>query len=79
VPFDEATKEMYKKDKRLNPKSIDKGKNPTNVWEIEAKWQFDRKGWPSNAKAGRSHELTLYFLMRFPVASEITTRQQPYD
>ena len=34
VPFDEATKQMYKKDKRLNPESIDKGKNPTNVWEI---------------------------------------------
>ena len=34
VPFDEATKEMYKKDKRLNPESIEKGKNPTNVWEI---------------------------------------------
>jgi hypothetical protein len=25
---------MYKKDKRLNPESIEKGKNPTNVWEI---------------------------------------------
>lgn len=35
IPFDEATKELYKKDKRLNPESIDKGKNPTNVWEIE--------------------------------------------
>jgi site-specific DNA-methyltransferase (adenine-specific) len=34
TPFDEATKELYKKDKRLNPESIDKGKNPTNVWEI---------------------------------------------
>jgi len=34
VPFDEETKTMYKKDKRLNPKSIEKGKNPTNVWEI---------------------------------------------
>ena len=34
MPFDEATKELYKKDKRLNPASIDKGKNPTNVWEI---------------------------------------------
>jgi len=34
VPFDEATKKMYKKDKRLNPESIEKGKNPTNVWEI---------------------------------------------
>jgi len=34
VPFDEATKELYKKDKRLRHDSIDKGKNPTNVWEI---------------------------------------------
>jgi site-specific DNA-methyltransferase (adenine-specific) len=34
IPFDEATKELYKKDKRLNPDSVDKGKNPTNVWEI---------------------------------------------
>lgn len=34
VPFDEATKAAYKKDKRLRPESIDKGKNPTNVWEI---------------------------------------------
>jgi site-specific DNA-methyltransferase (adenine-specific) len=35
VPFDEKTKILYKKDKRLNPKSIDQGKNPTNVWTIE--------------------------------------------
>ena len=35
VPFDEKTKELYKRDKRLNPESIDKGKNPTNVWEIK--------------------------------------------
>lgn len=34
VPYDEKTKELYKKDKRLNPESVDKGKNPTNVWEI---------------------------------------------
>jgi len=34
VPFDDETKELYKKDKRLNPDSIEKGKNPTNVWEI---------------------------------------------
>jgi site-specific DNA-methyltransferase (adenine-specific) len=34
IPFDEATKEQYKKDKRLNPENVDKGKNPTNVWEI---------------------------------------------
>jgi len=34
IPFDEKTKELYKKDKRLNPESVEKGKNPTNVWEI---------------------------------------------
>lgn len=34
IPFDEATKETYKRDKRLNPESVEKGKNPTNVWEI---------------------------------------------
>lgn len=34
VPFDEETKELYKRDKRLNPESVEKGKNPTNVWEI---------------------------------------------
>lgn len=34
VPFDEATKELYKRDKRLIAENIDKGKNPTNVWEI---------------------------------------------
>lgn len=34
IPFDTKTKEAYLRDKRLNPKSIEKGKNPTNVWEI---------------------------------------------
>lgn len=33
-PYDEATKTEYKKDKRLRPESIDKGRNPTNVWQI---------------------------------------------
>lgn len=34
IPFDEKTKQLYRRDKRLNPTSIEKGKNPTNVWEI---------------------------------------------
>ncbi len=34
VPFDERTKKLYLRDKRLNPDSIEKGKNPTNVWQI---------------------------------------------
>tara|TARA_R100000808_G_scaffold24385_1_gene56080 strand:- start:2479 stop:3384 length:906 start_codon:yes stop_codon:yes gene_type:complete len=33
-PFDEKMKEIYRRDKRLNPDSIDKGKNPTNVWRM---------------------------------------------
>jgi site-specific DNA-methyltransferase (adenine-specific) len=34
VPFDEETKKAYMRDKRLKPESIEKGKNPTNVWEM---------------------------------------------
>ena len=33
-PYDEATKKAYLKDKRLRPESIEKGRNPTNVWKI---------------------------------------------
>jgi site-specific DNA-methyltransferase (adenine-specific) len=33
-PFDDETKRIYSKDKRLRPESIEKGKNPTNVWRI---------------------------------------------
>ena len=33
-PYDEETKRQYMKDKRLNPESVEKGRNPTNVWRI---------------------------------------------
>lgn len=33
-PYDEETKAAYKKDKRLRPESIEKGRNPTNVWRM---------------------------------------------
>jgi len=33
-PYDEQTKLAYLKDKRLNPESVEKGKNPTNVWRM---------------------------------------------
>ena len=33
-PFDEETKRVYMKDKRLRQESIEKGKNPTNVWQL---------------------------------------------
>lgn len=32
--YDEETKKEYLKDKRLRPETIEKGKNPTNVWQI---------------------------------------------
>ncbi len=34
IPFDEATKKTYARDKRLRPESLEKGKNPTNVWAM---------------------------------------------
>ena len=34
VPYDREGKKAALRDKRLNPQSIEKGKNPTNVWEI---------------------------------------------
>jgi site-specific DNA-methyltransferase (adenine-specific) len=33
-PFDEETKRLYKKDKRLRSESVEKGRNPTNVWRV---------------------------------------------
>lgn len=32
--FDDATKIAYLRDKRLRPESIEKGKNPSNVWRM---------------------------------------------
>lgn len=34
VPYDETAKKAALRDKRLNPQNVEKGKNPTNVWEI---------------------------------------------
>ena len=34
VPYDECAKKAALKDKRLIPENIERGKNPTNVWEI---------------------------------------------
>ncbi len=33
-PYDEKTKLAYLRDKRLKPESVQKGRNPTNVWQI---------------------------------------------
>ncbi|MHA1265948.1 MAG: DNA-methyltransferase [Candidatus Helarchaeota archaeon] len=34
IKYNQKTLQTYLKDKRLNPASVMKGKNPTNVWEI---------------------------------------------
>ena len=34
APLDSERLQIYKRDKRLNPQSLDKGINPTNVWRI---------------------------------------------
>ena len=33
-PYDEKTKAAYMRDKRLRPETVEKGRNPTNVWRI---------------------------------------------
>ena len=33
-PYDEETKKLYRRDKRLNPATVEKGRNPTNVWRL---------------------------------------------
>lgn len=33
-PYDDETKAVYMKDKRLNPETVEKGRNPTNVWRM---------------------------------------------
>jgi site-specific DNA-methyltransferase (adenine-specific) len=33
-PYDETRKAAYRKDKRLRPESVEKGRNPTNVWQM---------------------------------------------
>src|SRR6516165_3678377 len=49
-PFDEETKRLYKKDKRLRADSIEKGRNPTNVW------RFTRLNGNSLERVGIQHK-----------------------
>jgi len=53
-PFDDATKAAYKRDKRLRPESVDKGKNPTKrVEDRPAERQLAGAGRASDAEAPR--------------------------
>ncbi len=59
IPFDEETKQLYKRDKRLNPESIEKGRNPTNVWEI------GRLNGNSKERVGHTTQKPLEVIRRF--------------
>jgi site-specific DNA-methyltransferase (adenine-specific) len=59
IPFDEETKRLYRRDKRLNPASIEKGKNPTNVWEI------NRLNANSKERVGHPTQKPLEIIRRF--------------
>jgi site-specific DNA-methyltransferase (adenine-specific) len=59
IPYDEKTKILYKKDKRLNPDTIDKGKNPTNVWEI------NRLNGNSRERVGHPTQKPIKLIRRF--------------
>ncbi|OYS68658.1 DNA-methyltransferase [Limosilactobacillus reuteri] len=58
IPYDEKTKKIYKKDKRLNPLNIEKGKNPTNVW------LFNRLNGNSKERVGHPTQKPLNLLAR---------------
>lgn len=59
IPFDEETKKAYLRDKRLNPASVEKGKNPTNVWEI------GRLNGNSDERVGHETQKPLELIRRF--------------
>lgn len=58
VPYDHESKIAALKDKRLNPKSVEKGKNPTNVWEIS------RLNGNSKERVGHSTQKPLEIIRR---------------
>lgn len=59
VPYDEEAKKQALKDKRLIPENIEKGKNPTNVWEI------GRLNGNSSERVGHPTQKPLEIIRRF--------------
>jgi modification methylase rsrI len=59
VPYDEESKKAALKDKRLIPENIEKGKNPTNVWEI------GRLNGNSIERVGHPTQKTIEIIRRF--------------
>lgn len=59
APYDEESKKMALRDKRLIPENIEKGKNPTNVWEI------GRLSGNSDERVGHPTQKPLEIIRRF--------------
>jgi len=59
VPYDEESKQKALRDKRLIPENIEKGKNPTNVWEI------GRLNGNSSERVGHPTQKPLEIIRRF--------------
>jgi site-specific DNA-methyltransferase (adenine-specific) len=59
VPYDEKAKKDALRDKRLIPENIEKGKNPTNVWDIP------RLGANSLERVGHPTQKPLEIIRRF--------------
>lgn len=59
APYDEESRRVALKDKRLIPENIEKGKNPTNVWEI------GRLNGNSSERVGHPTQKPLEIIRRF--------------
>ena len=59
VPYSEVAKKAALRDKRLVPENIEKGKNPTNVWEI------GRLSGNSTERVGHPTQKPLELIRRF--------------
>lgn len=59
IPYDAKSKQAALKDKRLIPENIEKGKNPTNVWEI------GRLNGNSSERVGHPTQKPLELIRRF--------------
>jgi len=59
APYDEESKQKALRDKRLIPENIEKGKNPTNVWEI------GRLNGNSSERVGHPTQKPLEIIRRF--------------
>lgn len=59
TPYDEESKKLALRDKRLIPENVEKGKNPTNVWEI------GRLNGNSSERVGHPTQKPLEIIRRF--------------